>query len=38
MEHKQDNVSSQSEIHEENMTNVLQPIENKNPLRKKKET
>lgn len=43
MEHKQnnvsshsENVSSHSEIHEENMTNVLQSIENKTPLRKKK--
>jgi len=35
MEHKQDNVSSHSEIHEENMINV-QPIENKTPLRKRK--
>lgn len=36
MEHKQDNVSSHFETHEENMTNVLQPIENKTPLRKRK--
>lgn len=36
MEHKQENVSSHSETREENMTNVLQPIENKTPLRKRK--
>ncbi|XP_026829122.1 uncharacterized protein LOC113562823 [Ooceraea biroi] len=36
VERVQDNVSSQSENNEEGMTNILQPIENKTPLRKRK--